>query len=309
MKSTCENCSCEFEQKSPYRSKWSKTCSYECSRELANQRTKEAYETKGKVQLIKAQCELCGNEFEHRWHKPQKFCSRVCSNKARSGERHPAFKRTEFYPKCVVCGEPTMHTQRITCPDHRKDWTPRELVTCPCGKPAATLKSKYCSEDCRKEWGKKKAPTRMVTHTCQCCGEDFERPYWYPNKKMFCSIKCSNEQHSRKRARHYQFGDLNLNSTYELRFVACLERLQIAWEPWPDDRFFPYEGHEYRPDFLVAGMAIETKGWDHPDSMQPAARTAWDLPEPLVVVKRDNLDRLERIFNREQFLTSLSSTP
>lgn len=94
MLSICENesCSKEFEQKSPYQSKWSKTCSYKCSRELADKNMKAAYEAKGKVELVKAHCELdgCGREFEHRWHKPQKFCSRECSNKARSGENHPA---------------------------------------------------------------------------------------------------------------------------------------------------------------------------------------------------------------------------
>jgi hypothetical protein len=135
----------------------------------------------------------------------------------------------------------------------------------------------------------------------------FERPHFYPNKKMFCSISCSNQQHSRKRAQHYRFGGVTLNGSYELRFVACLERLAIEWKPWPDDRPFIRDGHEYRPDFLVAGHAVEVKGWDRPNSSQPEMRVAWDFPEPLIVVDRELLERLERILSQETWITALTT--
>lgn len=150
----------------------------------------------------------------------------------------------------------------------------------------------------------------MVEHVCQQCGETFERPWNYPGKMMFCSVPCSTKQHSRKRARHYQFGDLNLNSSFELRFVACLERLRINWEPWPDSDPQVYEvdgrRHTYTPDFRLPGLAVEVKGWDHPDSTQPIGREAWDKPECLVVVDHSLLNRLEHTFRADEFLAQLA---
>lgn len=128
---------------------------------------------------------------------------------------------------------------------------------------------------------------------------------------MFCSLECSNANHSSRRARHYQHSDWNLNGSYELRFAACLDRLIIPWKRWPNDDPFLYrtpdgKEHEYRPDFLVEGMAVETKGWaENPDSNQCYAYEQWNWPEPLVLVKRDDLAKLERIFNRNEFLKEL----
>lgn len=175
----------------------------------------------------------------------------------------------------------------------------RQWPICPCGTQTDSYMKKYCCTEHRVKWGGKKPPVRMVSHVCQnpACGRTFERPHFYPNKKMFCSIKCSNACHSRKRAQHYRFGEVNLNSGYELRFIACMLRFETEWEPWPDDRPFERDGHEYRPDFLVNGHAIEVKGWDHPDSPQPAMRAAWDLPEPLVVIDLAKLKLLEQGLN------------
>jgi hypothetical protein len=210
---------------------------------------------------------------------------------------------------CLTCGRHfvTQRPEQVFCSKKCIRHGGRSYPVCPCGVQTDSYMKKYCCTEHRVKWGGKKAPVRMVEHICQnpACGRLFERPWNYPNKQMFCSVKCSNICHSRKRARHYQFGDLNLNSSFELRFVACLERLKIEWKPWPDDRFFLHEGHEYRPDFLVAGVAIEIKGWDHPDSEQPAARAAWNLPEKLVVIDRNALNHLEHIFNRDQFLSEL----
>lgn len=205
---------------------------------------------------------------------------------------------------CPTCGEhfACVRPEQVYCSKKCIRGKGRAHLVCPCGINTGSYQKKYCCDEHREKWGKKKAPTRMVTHTCQNCGEDFERPYWYPNKKMFCSIKCSNQQHSRYRAQHYKFGQLHLASSYELRFAACLERLHIQWSPWPDDRPFVHDGHEYRPDFLVDGLAIETKGWDHPDSPQPALRAAWNMPEPLVLVSRTLLNECEHIFNPQRFL-------
>lgn len=213
---------------------------------------------------------------------------------------------------CPTCGEHfvCVRPEQVYCSKQCIRGKGRKHNVCPCGINTGSYQKKYCSSEHRELYGKKKAPTRMVEHVCQTCGDTFERPYHYPAKGMFCSIECSNKQHSRKRARHYRFGDLNLNSSFELRFVACLERLKIEWSPWPDDRPFHYgiDGiqHIYTPDFLVDGLAVETKGWDHPDSTQPIARQRWDYPEPLTLITRDHLNECEHIFNRITFLQYLS---
>lgn len=299
--SICQNCGTEFEQSNKYRE--SKTCSKACRYVLSGRSNKQAQG----AQYLDRECPVCGKSFDGK----TAHCSRICSNRARSGDQHPAVQAAQEARSspCKVCGEPTQHTQRDTCPDHRRGWQKRELATCPCGQPAENIRSKYCCVEHRKKWGRKPA-VKMVEHVCQTCGDTFERPHFYPTKGMFCSIECSNRQHSRKRARHYQFGDLNLNSSFELRFVACLERLKVKWSPWPDDRPFVYSvngvEHTYTPDFLVGGLAVETKGWDHPDSTQPVGRHAWDFPEPLCLVNRERLNECEHIFNQRTLVDYLT---
>ena len=188
----------------------------------------------------------------------------------------------------------------------------RNHLVCPCGTSTGSYQKKYCCPDHHDKYKRVKAPVKIISYVCQNpkCGKDFERPHFYPNKKMFCSTACSNQEHSRKRQQHFKFGGVNLNSGFELRFVACMERLKIDWSPWPDDRPFDYEvdgkPHTYTPDFLVEGKAIEVKGWDHPNSYQPLAREIWDETEPLVLVNRERLNELEHIFNPRTALDYLS---
>lgn len=212
---------------------------------------------------------------------------------------------------CPTCGEHFIKARpnQIFCQKKCIRHGGKNHPICPCGVQTDSYMKKYCCTEHRVRWGGKKAPTKMVTHICQnpgCPnGGTFERPIWYPGKKMFCSIDCSNACPSRNRARHYQFGDLNLNSSYELRFVACLERLNLSWEPWPTDRPFYHDGHRYDPDFLVSGIAIEVKGGEQEDHPQRVKREAWNFPEPLVVVDREKLGKLEHIFGQRKFLEAL----
>lgn len=185
----------------------------------------------------------------------------------------------------------------------------KNLLVCPCGTTTGSYSKKYCCDEHREQWGRKKAPLETVNHVCQQCHQTFTRPWNYPGKKMFCSVDCSNKQHSRKRAQHWRFGNLTLNGSYELRFIACLERLSIAWEPWPDDKCLWYfvndDRHTYTPDFKVNGMAIEVKGIDYPGSFQPVARDAWNSC-PLIVVDEKRLGQLEHIFSQSTFIGTLS---
>lgn len=128
---------------------------------------------------------------------------------------------------------------------------------------------------------------------------------------LYCSLECSKQEPSYRRIKRYSFGNLNAEGGYELRFLACLQRLNIDWEPWPDAdpvRYTTADGKErtYTPDFLVEGMAIEVKGLDDPNGNQFFARANWTRDEPLVLVDREKLAQLERIFNRETWMSELT---
>lgn len=215
-------------------------------------------------------CPTCGQDFQPTHAKTQKYCSRAC----------------------------------IPAPG-------RKHLVCPCGTNTGSYQRKYCSPEHRAEYSKKKAPVRMVTHTCQSCGSDFERPWYYASKGMFCSIECSNQNHSRYRTQHFEFGQVHLSSGMELRFVACLLRFDVPWAPWPDDDPFVYDDdgtrREYRPDFVVGDMAIEVKGGEPEDHPQRQARSRWDRSETLVLVRRDELAKLEGCGSRGRFLATLES--
>lgn len=304
---SCEICGEEFSQKSKYRN--GRTCSDECAKELRAKAMRRAYARGGSWVTATCVTPGCGAEFVHRRCRPQKYCTKACYNRmvsesaqrericARPGcevvmtnygrqeqqfcsvdcrNKYTATQRTINFPQCKVCGVSTESYNRIYCEEHRPK----------AGRPASPRK----------------------TATCQNprCGEEFSRPGTWPGQMMFCSLKCSNEQHSRKRAQHYKHGEVNVNGSYELRFLACLARLNIPWEPFPDDQPFVHDGHTYTPDFVVEGMVIEVKGGERPGHPQIAMRAAWDRPEPLVLVDREKLGQLERIFNREQFLASLT---
>jgi hypothetical protein len=221
-------------------------------------------------------CVVCGKEFTYFKRQDQRTCSALCRNKLTGSQREINF------PACRVCGISTGSYNRVYCDEHRPSRPGR--------KPMARRES-----------------------ICEGCGQKFSRPGTWPGKMMFCSLECSNANHSSRRARHYQHGDWNLNGSYELRFAACLDRLSIKWRRWPNDDPFIYrtpdgKTHEYRPDFLVdEKFAVETKGWKgNPDSNQPYAYEQWDWPEKLIVIGRDDLTALEHIFNRQQFLDALA---
>lgn len=297
-KSNCEICGDEFEQPR-YRTK--RTCSTACGKELRTRNMKATYEAQ-ETWIVKV-CPGCGEEFKYRRSKPYNTCSVKCRGKMAAQEARAA-------STCTVCGNEFTHyarQDRNTCSVKCAAIARSSGIHYPeckvCGVSTGSYNRIYCSEHRTSRPGRKPIPRK--TAVCQQCKEEFSRPGTWPGQMMFCSLKCSNLQHSRKRAQHYRHGEVNLNSGYEIRFIACLTRLNISWAPWPDDRPFILDGHEYRPDFLVEGLAIETKGWDHPNSPQPRIRDSWDLSEPLVVVDRQRLGELERIFNKNQFLAVL----
>jgi hypothetical protein len=261
--SECQNCGREFEQPNKYRE--SKTCSKECRYALSGRSNKE---TQG-GQYLDRECPQCGSTFDGK----ATYCSRKCSNKARSGDNHPARVAVQErgYPSCTVCGEPTQHTQRNTCPRHRRGWQPREVPVCPCGQPAENVRSKYCSEEHRKQWGRK-PPVEMVTKTCLGCGEEFTRPWFFPGKMKYCSNACSHKQIKKVRDKFIADlpdGAVVFHSGWEIRFWAACLRFDIPIRSYDGPDIQTSVG-TYRPDFIVTDREriVDVKGYLRDESAQ-----------------------------------------
>lgn len=150
--------------------------------------------------------------------------------------------------------------------------TGRSHLICPCGINTGSYQKKYCCPEHREKWGKKKAPTRMVTHTCLACGKDFERPYWYPNKNRYCSNRCSHAQQKKVRDKYV----LSLNehavvfhSGWEVRFWAACERFSVPIRSYDGPDIETSLGN-YRPDFVITlpsgEQIVDVKGWYRPES-------------------------------------------
>lgn len=281
--SQCQNCGRDFEQPNKYRE--SKTCSKECRYALSGKSNRE---TQGS-QYLDRECPQCGKTFDGK----TTHCSRECSNKARAGDEHPNRKAflERGYPACVVCGEPTQHTQRTTCPQHRRGQAVREIATCPCGQPAANIRSKYCSDEHRKKWGRK-PPVEMVTKTCLACGEEFTRPWYFPGKLKYCSNKCAHIEVKKVRDKFIAdlpVGAVVFKSGWEVRFAAVCMRLDIDWRRYDGPDIETSEG-VYRPDFIIGteDLIIEIKGWEErPGTPQKLAESG------AVVIGKAHLEVLE----------------
>ena len=297
MQSTCVICFSEF---TPKKGSKAKTCSPTCREKYRVQRTIEV-SVREDAWVTKA-CVVCGKEFTRRKGKEGTVCSIEC--RAAKQKKDGQEART-----CTQCGKvfsnyhrQSQNTCSVKCAAQARskgrNYPPCEV----CGEPTGSYYRAFCDEHLGTRKGRR--PMERKVAICKACGEEFSRPGTWPGQMMFCSLKCSNQQHSRKRARHYQFGDLNLNSSYELRFIACMERFGVQWSPWPDDCPFVHNGHEYRPDFLVNGNAIEVKGWEPPDHPQRAMRAAWNRPERLVLIDEPILKLLEVGSDVEDIMTS-----
>ena len=109
----------------------------------------------------------------------------------------------------------------------------------------------------------------MVTHTCLGCGEDFERPHYYPGKKKYCSNKCAH----REQKMTTEVGALLSNdrtiifrSGWEIRFWAACLRFDIPIRSYDGPDIVTLAG-TYRPDFIINDdTVVEVKGWLRPES-------------------------------------------
>ncbi|WNO26979.1 Holliday junction resolvase [Mycobacterium phage SrishMeg2525] len=257
---TCEVCTSEFTPPTKYNQ--AKTCSKKCRYELSARRNRE----KQGAHYLGKVCPQCGEKFDGK----STFCGRVCSNKYRSGDRHP--RTTRVFPPCKVCGEPTQHTQRATCPEHRRGHEPQVEKVCPCGASTGSFTRLYCSDEHRALYGKKKAPTLMVEHICLGCGEKFERAHHYPGKKKYCSNRCAHrEQKMTTEVAALVSNDRTLifRSTWEMRFYCACLRFDIPIRSYDGPDIETSQG-VYRPDFIIGKpgeeRVVDVKGWLRPES-------------------------------------------
>lgn len=118
--------------------------------------------------LTTKKCMQCGIEFQTRKPK-QKYCSRECANKARSGEKH--HNHTEYVElECAWCGK-------------------KYSVI-----PSRAENSLYCSKECRVAATAKlntgrKIEKEHLTYRCRWCRKLFTSS----RHSEFCSQKCKND--------------------------------------------------------------------------------------------------------------------
>lgn len=112
-------------------------------------------------------CMVCGEELI--WHQ-RYYCSRKCSNTARSRRRYPDAIHVGSIVKCPICGNEftkTTQTQKYCsrkCKSRsvylrKKQQRPVETKNClVCGKPfvPGSAAAKYCSDECRAFAAKKR---------------------------------------------------------------------------------------------------------------------------------------------------------
>lgn len=162
---------------------------------------------------------------------------------------------------------------------------------CPCGTSTGCYSRKYCSPEHRALYSKKKAPARMVTKVCLGCGEEFERPHYYPGKMKYCSNKCSHSQ--RKKVRDKFIADLPegaiiFHSGWEIRFWAACLRFDIPIRSYDGPDMETSEGI-YRPDFIINDSdVIEVKGWLRPESEAKLEESG------VLVIRQDELFEFEK---------------
>ncbi|QWT30380.1 HNH endonuclease [Mycobacterium phage I3] len=261
--------SCEICEKPHERA--ARTCSTECGKKLRAQAMKKSYAESGS--WVTATCARleCGQEFQHRRSKPQRFCSKTCYNQMAHeaavvsrtcGEcgkpmtafkrqdqqfcstvcrnRNTAAKRTKNYPTCQICGVSTGSYNRIFCDDHRP-------------KP-----------------GRAAQPRKVAV--CLGCGEEFSRPAHWQGKLKYCSNACSHRQVKKVRDKFIADlpeGAVVFHSGWEIRFWAACLRFDIPIRSYDGPDIKTSEG-VYRPDFIIGKpgeeRVVDVKGWLRPES-------------------------------------------
>lgn len=184
-------------------------------------------------------CPVCSGTFTVRVDLPQLCCSRTCARR-RDNKLRPKAK-----PRICPCGK------EIQAPDYHQS--------------RYAHNRKYCSAECRKEYGKKKQadPKNHVTFNCLNCGIEVTRYKNYgKGHNKYCSNSCA-RRHT-KTKQHIVVDDaIVLDSGYEALFWGLCMLLKVPVERYDRDKGVEWrEGLWYAPDFWMPTLnfAVELKG-------------------------------------------------
>ena len=144
-------------------------------------------------------CETCGESFVA-LQKDRRYCSKVCSGKAKTKVTH---YRNKHVKTCITCGKQfeTIDVSQQFCSPECVSTHNRRYNTCQlCGKPfwrRNAFRMKFCSIECRRkaqhqemeERQRSQQPREKTTYhrSCALCGNVFITAY--PNH-IYCSFEC-----------------------------------------------------------------------------------------------------------------------
>ena len=195
---------------------------------------------------------------------------------------------------CPTCGEHfvCIRPEQKYCSRKCIPAPGRKHLVCPCGVNTGSYQKKYCSDEHREQWGRKKAPVVMVTHTCLGCGEDFERPHYYPGKKKYCSNRCAHKEQkmTTEVAALCENGKTVIfRSEWEIRFYAACLRFNYNIRSYDGPDIQTSQG-VYRPDFIIHNghdrdpeIVVDVKGYLRPESKTKMIEAALQGVNLLVV--------------------------
>lgn len=150
-----------------------------CGRDdFASERGMRVHHTKAHDESLTAeqqQCGWCGTTYKTYDGGRSTYCSRECSDKARSenqsGEAHPMWEGGKATAECQTCGD------RFEVDAHRAD------------------SARYCSLDCYGE-SERTVDVEDTTVVCEQCGESFEVIPCRVDSARFCSYDCKGKWRS-----------------------------------------------------------------------------------------------------------------
>lgn len=231
-------------------------------------------------------CERCGATF-YRYQaditKAEKnggrirFCSKACDHRVKSETNIP---RT-----CHHCGAGFVV------------WASAARY----GDEAGTRWGIYCSASCR-DTANGIRQRSAVEVPCSACGTPMRRIPANIRPRMFCSRACFATMvgdwavGGRGNVGYRPDIDLWVRSSWEANVARVLKRLGIPYA-YESRTFRLPNGKAYRPDFLVAGMWVEVKGWmTEANAAKIAAFRAAYPDEPLIVLGKDEYRLLADAF-------------
>lgn len=134
---------------------------------------------------------------------------------------------------------------------------------CVCGKVFTDAQNKYCSPECRNQYGGKrqKDPTNYTTFNCLNCSIEIIR-YKGSGAHKYCSNSCA-RRHTKTKQHIVVEDSIVLDSSYETLFWSICMLNKIPIERYDREQGVEWRpGLWYAPDFWMPtlGFAVEVKG-------------------------------------------------